>query len=208
MKNKIQVYTSISGGYDNFLGDPEVLLLDKYDRFKNPKANAKIYKIIPHMFIESEFSIWIDGNVRLKCNPEVLIDMMKDKDILVFRHPNRDCVYQEGMLCAKLGLDDKEVISKQLSRYRDKGWKEHNNLASCRLIVRRNTEEINKLNSLWWSEICSGSVRDQISFPFVYQDFVQYVNHPNSYDNEFFKVFPHKIKLKNKIRFKLTGKFY
>ena len=208
MINKIQVYTSISGNYDHVRNDSSMLHLNNYSRFDLPKLNAKIYKVLPNMFINSEFSIWIDGNVKLKCDPEVYIDMMKGKDILVFSHPDRDCIYQEAKVCSELGLDDKKIINKQVARYRKQGWKEHNGLASCRLIVRRNTEEINKLNALWWSEICAGSVRDQISFPFIYRDRVQYIDHPDSYDNEYFKVLPHKITLKNKIRFKLTGKFY
>ncbi len=127
---------------------------------------------------------------------------------MVFKSPNGDCLYEEANRCKDSGLDATSVIEKQVARYKEEGWPKNNGLGACRLIVRRHTSKMNNLNALWWSEICAGSFRDEISFPFVYGDSVKYINHPDSYDNKFFTVSPHKITLINKIRFKLTGKFH
>jgi hypothetical protein len=207
MNNKIQVYTSITGNFDRNLNNKDVLFFNHYNRFKHHKLNAKIYKAMPHLFLDSEYSIWIDGNVQLNCDPHRLVDMMNGKDLLVFKQPDRDCLYEEAKACIKLELDNERVINEQIDRYLKQGWPKNAGLGSCRLIVRKNTKNMNNLNATWWSEICRGSMRDQISFPFVYRNSVQYIDHPNSYDNEFFKIFPHKITLLNKVKFKLTGNF-
>ena len=204
---EFQVYTAITGNFDNVVNGDKIIFKD-YSQFKYQKLNAKIYKALPHLFLDSKYSIWIDGNIQLNCDPHMLVDMMNGKDLLVFKHADRDCLYEEAKVCIKSKLDNERVINEQINRYLKQGWPKNAGLGSCRVIVRKNTKNMNNLNAIWWSEICRGSKRDQLSFPFVYKDNVQYINHPESYDNEFFSVLSHKITLKNKIRFKLTGSFH
>ena len=207
MNNKIQVYSSITGNFDKKINHKDVIFFNQYKRFKHPKLNAKIYKVMPHLFLDSEYSVWIDGNVKLNCDPSVFLNMMNGKDLLVFKQPDRNCIYEEAKTVIKLKLDEQSVVNEQIDRYLEAGWPKSAGLGSCRLIVRRHTSAMNKLNAIWWSEICRGSMRDQLSFPFVYKDKVQYIDHPESYENEFFSVLPHHITIKEKIRFKLTGMF-
>jgi hypothetical protein len=188
---KIQVYSSITANYDKHINDNRRLFLH-YSKFKDPRLNAKIYKILPHYFMDTDFSIWIDGNVRLNCKPELLIDMMEDKDIMVFRHPNRNCIYQEAAICKKLKLDDEQVIDTQMNRYKELKWSEEMGLGSCRIIVRRHVKNIETLNCKWWAEITSSSIRDQLSFPIVFDKNIKYIEHPDSYDNQYFTVLPHR----------------
>jgi len=162
---------------------------------------------MPHLFLDSDYSIWIDGNVKLNCDPSKFLDMMNGKDLMVFKQPDRNCIYEEAKTVIKLKLDSEKVVKQQIDRYFKAGWPKDAGLGSCRLIVRKHSSEMNKLNAIWWSEICRGSMRDQISFPVVYKDKVHYIEHPESYDNEFFSVKPHNITLKEKIRFKFTGSF-
>tara|TARA_B110000008_G_scaffold278548_1_gene322711 strand:- start:935 stop:1555 length:621 start_codon:yes stop_codon:yes gene_type:complete len=203
---KIQVYTAITGNFDNEIPDDKIIFRD-YGEFKSPRLNAKIYKLLPHLFMDCEYSLWIDGNVKLNCKPEVLFKLMGDKDILVFKNPNGDCLYEEADRCIEHDLDNRSLIKKQVSRYKDSGYATNSGLGACRIILRKHTPLINSLNSQWWSEVCAGSFRDEISFPYVYRDNVRYIEHPESYDNEFFTVLPHKITFIQKIRFKLTGSF-
>jgi hypothetical protein len=205
---RIKVYTAVTANFDHIDDVLNRTIYNKYAQFRQPRLNAKIYKVLPHLFMNCEYSIWTDGNVQLNCNPEDLVALMEGKDIMVFKNPNGDCLYEEANRCKDSGLDVTSVIEKQVARYKEEGWPKNNGLGACRLIVRRHTSKMNNLNALWWSEICAGSFRDEISFPFVYGDSVKYINHPDSYDNKFFTVSPHKITLINKIRFKLTGKFH
>lgn len=166
----IKVYTAITDGKDKHRTDIHACYT-AYDRFKNPCLNAKIYKILPHLFFnDCEWSVWVDGNVFLNVDPRELVNEIKEnrKDIGVFRHTERDCLYKEADVCIKWKLDDEHIIKRQTERYRDYCYPECNGLYMCFLIIRRNTEYIRRKCEQWWGEITAGSVRDQISFPFVF----------------------------------------
>ena len=42
-----------------------------------------------------------------------------------------------------------------------------NQLFETGILMRRNCDSIKRLNELWWKELDTGSVRDQLSFPYV-----------------------------------------
>ena len=139
-----------------------------YDKFTSARRNSRVYKMLPHQFVDTEYSIWIDGNIRLLKTPDELVETyLKDHDIAMFPHPGRSCLYDEAMVCAKAHLDDPEVIIEQVKKYEDDGFAKQKGLFECSLIIRRHTPEIETLNNAWWSEYCRHSVRDQISFPYV-----------------------------------------
>ena len=186
--NDIVVFTSICGGKDTlFEGQTKgnavfVALLDKsmmnmssdweiysaYDRFASSRRNSRVPKILPHQFCKAKYSIWIDGNIKLLVTPEFLVEKyLKDHDIAVFKHPIRDCIYDEAMICAKARLDDPEVIIRQVKQYEEEGFPKHRGQAECGVIIRRHTPKVEQLNNLWWSEYCTHSVRDQISFMYA-----------------------------------------
>lgn len=188
---KIQVYSAITGERDEPRDD--VLTFGSFDKFKKPVMNAKIYKVLPHLFLDTDYSIWIDGSVTLKVEPEVLIALLEEKEIGVFTHPDRTNILEEADVCINWELGDPEIINKQLDRYRKRQFDlDNSGLGACYIVVRKHTPEINTLNEKWWAEICRGSVRDQISFPYVYKDKVKYFIKPNSNDNEYFKRKGHK----------------
>lgn len=178
------IYTAITGGKDslvtqgNFEGvDAQIAFLDfqpedngswqvvkAYDRFKDPNRNAKIHKVLAHQWLDCEYSLWIDGNIVLDMSIDEMIDKyLKDSDLALFEHYGRTNIYQEAKACKKLQLDDHEVIDKQISVYGDKVP----NLYECPVILRRHTDETERFNNYWWSEICRHSRRDQLSCPFV-----------------------------------------
>ncbi len=170
----ITVYTSLVGDRDNLLENqvPEgvnfKVFRDKYDKFKDPRRNSRIQKILAHQYIDSEYSIYMDANIRMLADPKALIEKyLKDCDIAVWKHPNRDCLYDEAIQCAKLGLDDVETIIEQAKSYEDKGFAKHKGLGECNVIFRRHTPKVEEFNNAWWSEYCRHSRRDQISFPFA-----------------------------------------
>jgi hypothetical protein len=152
-----------------------------YDRFTSPRRNSRIHKILIHQYADTKYSIWIDANLKLLIPPEEVVERyLKEHDIAVFAHPNRDCIYDEAMVCAKLGLDNTETIIEQAKTYEDAGYGKHRGLCECNFIVRRHTPKVEQFNNAWWSEYCRHSVRDQISFmyaldkvglePYVIQD--------------------------------------
>lgn len=161
----IKVYSAITGDKDKTENWPSNVMLFKYDRFKDERRNSRIQKMLPHLYMNSEYSIYIDGNIRLLKTPEELIEKhLKDYDIAVYKHPTRDCLYDEAKKCAVLKLDDPETIIEQAKYYEDSGFAKHRGLAECGIIFRRHTDKVREFNEAWWAQYCRFSVRDQISF--------------------------------------------
>jgi hypothetical protein len=127
--------------------------------------NAKFPKICPHLFFpDSKYWIWVDGNLFLNVEEEKLT-ALTDR-IAVGKHPERDNAYDEAKECIRLGLDDENIINDQIAGY--SLYDMYIGLGACYIIVRKNTEEVKRLNDKWWAEICRYSVRDQISFPYIW----------------------------------------
>lgn len=163
---KITVYTAVTNNKDSLDRPKGVKLFeDSYTCFKDDRRNSRIQKILPHLYMNSEYSIYIDGNIRLLKTPEELIEKhLKDYDIAVYKHPTRDCLYDEAIKCAVLKLDDPEVIIEQAKAYEDSGYGKHKGLAECGVIFRRHTDKVREFNESWWAQYCRYSKRDQISF--------------------------------------------
>lgn len=143
------------------------------DKLGNPHYSSRLYKMLSHIYDPVEWSVYIDANVLLSDEmAEKLISEVKasGKDIGVFIHPERDCVYDEMEEIVRLGKDTRENIQKHLDYYKRIGYPEHAGLGACGIIVRHHTEEIKRLNEQWFIEICVHSKRDQLSFPYVFKD--------------------------------------
>ena len=185
--NRITVYTAITGGKDylrtdqNFSSAKFVAFVEPppgfdsknweirnpYSLFKDPRRNARIHKILTHQYIESEYSIWMDGIFALRVPAEELIKFLNGCDIAMFEHNQRDCLFDEASVCISLKLDDEEKIKKKVNKYRKEQIKEHNGLFETGIVVRRHTKKIEELNNLWWSELSVFSRRDQISLNYA-----------------------------------------
>ena len=181
------VYTAITGGKDtlkenqNTKGAKFVAFTDKpfeskvwerrvaCNEYRDPVRNAKKPKIMPHLYFpDADYSLWIDGTLTLKVPLEELIEKyLKDTDIAMFKHPYRDCLYDEAIACINLRLDSYETIKKQVEAYELEGYLPRRGLFEATVILRRHTDEIRAFNETWWDEIEWGSRRDQISLPYV-----------------------------------------
>ena len=74
-----------------------------YDLFKDPNRNAKIHKVLIHKFIDTDISLWMDGNYALQVPLKKLVDnWLEGYDMTLFNHPGRDCVYTEVSKCLEL----------------------------------------------------------------------------------------------------------
>lgn len=180
------VYTAISAGYDDlskplsggaewvaFMEDPvqcdgwSIRPMKRHS--SDPNRNSKIHKVLAHTYFPShEFSLWVDGSVRINVPPEVLLDLyMKDFDIVVHVHPDRNCVFTEAAVCKRKRLDDPGVIDAQMDRYRREAYPMNAGLHENMVILRRHNHRVQAFNELWWDEIQRGSRRDQLSSTYV-----------------------------------------
>jgi hypothetical protein len=137
-------------------------------KYKN-RRNAKPYKIAPHLFVPNyDFYIWHDVSHELVTDPFKVVDKyLVDKDIALFKHTQRNCLYEEAKILKELGYDTNENIDRQISYYREQGMPENFGLYELPVSIRKNTPKIQTMNLAWWEQICRYSSRDQISLPYL-----------------------------------------
>lgn len=163
-KKKIKIYTSIFGNKDNPRDDIKCFTGES----DNPLMAAKKYKILAHKYIDADYSIWVDGNIKPLVDKEVIVnEFLGDNDIAVWEHFLRDCIYDEASACIHFNKGKKENIIRQVKYYREQDYPEHNGMGECNVIVRRHNDKVKKFNEDWWEQIQKFSCRDQISFPYV-----------------------------------------
>ena len=138
----------------------------------DPLMQAKSYKVLAHRMLPpgTEFSLWVDGSMEFSSglHPGELARLyLQDADLALFKHPIRDCLYDEAHRCNVGKMDDPGVMARQMNRYRAQGYPRNNGLAECAVILRRHTPAVARLNEMWWKEIVDGSRRDQLSFDYV-----------------------------------------
>ena len=136
--------------------------------FKN-RRDAKVYKILPFAFLpDYDYYFWVDSTHILDANPvEVIETYLKDSDIAVFKHPERDCIYIEGNFVKQIGFDHPNLLEDQLAFYNDMCYPKGNGLYELPARVQKNTQLTQRMGWKLWEQICMFSSRDQISFPFV-----------------------------------------
>lgn len=190
----LYVYTCILNGFDNLRppaveSDPSV----RYICFTNvpnmprihpwefrpaymlgnqsPSRSARVPKFLPHLLLPPDctYSIYHDGNFRLRLPPGELIDRYLSKhDWAVHRHPERGCIYQEADLIMNASWCSEELrtaIQAEICTYKRNQYPANNGLWANGIILRRHTEGVKDLNEYWWNLYLEGGPRDQISFP-------------------------------------------
>ncbi|MCX5680405.1 MAG: DUF616 domain-containing protein, partial [Candidatus Omnitrophica bacterium] len=193
-KNRIVVYTAIFGDYDDLrppknifrkincvdyicFTDNEKLRSDVWDIKIIPGSDhrslrlcAKEYRIFPHKYFSRyKYSIWIDGNRELFCDPRYLIlKYLKSENFALFKHDLNGSIYEEGAHCKLWKKDLEDCINSQLEKYRKENFPAHFGCAVTSVILRKhNAEEVVNLMQKWWIEITEQSERDQISLMYV-----------------------------------------
>ncbi|MBW2995016.1 DUF616 domain-containing protein [Candidatus Woesearchaeota archaeon] len=204
--NNIVVYTAITGGRETLLenqcwGDADWIcfsdkkwnnsrwtVLSAYDKFKDSSRNAKIHKVLSHLFLRGyAYSIWMDGNFELIVPPEELVNSyLNGYDIATFLHPKRKTVAEEVKILFSISKYKEEwfEIAEQEQRYKETG-----HLRAGGFLLRKNNTEIEIFERAWWAEICRFSKRDQLSLSFAIEDSPVGSNMipGNIFDNKYFR---------------------
>lgn len=218
MHNDIVVYTAIFNKYDTlkkikknknydlicFTDDPH-LTSDIYTiklvkrKFSDPTRDARMYKILPHKFLsEYKYSMWLDASMLTKkgFDPEKMIsEHLQNTSFTTFKHPGRNCVYDEFTACIDLQIDDTKLMHAQQKKYLEENYPRKNGLIWSGCIMRKhNKKEIIRFDEMWWKELCNFSRRDQLSFNYIaYKTRLLYTTLDiNMYDNNYFFYVGHK----------------
>jgi len=128
-----------------------------------PVRAAKRPKMLPWEYTDAPASIWIDASFRVT-SPDFATEALGyAKPIAQFKHPWRDCLYDEAAEIMALGMDPDGVAPEQTARYRQAGHPEHWGLWATGIIARRHTAAVKRLGVSWGREVEGGSARDQVS---------------------------------------------
>ena len=135
------------------------------------RRSARWHKLHPHLlFPSADYTVWVDGSQIIK-PIKVFQDLVQPYtqkfDIATFKHPIRDCVYQELNACKQLRKDDPAVMEKQIEFYKKVGYKPRSGMVETACVIRKNTDQVVRFNDKWWSELDANSYRDQLSFNYV-----------------------------------------
>ena len=207
------VYSCIVGGYDDpslfnrsiFKGlDADYILFTDhtmdidgwmtkpiFHQESNHVRTSRWHKINSHLlFPDACDTIWIDGN-QIPCGKAT--DIINSSPLGTYKHPKRNCVYDEASCCIDMGKDDKEIIKRQMDFYKSVMYPADNGLAETCCIYRVNSLDNADINNLWWDQLAKFSHRDQLSFDYtiwklkaqynpipgcrVKSDFLKHINH-------------------------------
>jgi len=131
---------------------------------------ARTYKLTPmDLFPKYDLSIWVDGNISIKCNLDSVVKQVPENfDIVSLNHPYRNCVYKEAEECKRQNKDDHQIMDKQMKIYKEKGMPEDYGLVQSGILIRKHNKEIVKeFMRNWLKEVLKHSKRDQLSFHYV-----------------------------------------
>lgn len=142
--------------------DPSKFLPNR--ELTNTEKN-RYFKMLPHIiFSEYDYSVYIDGNVLVVSDVTSLTKTLETFPIAMFRHKNRDCVYQEAKACIIKKKDNKDSLEKHIQLLKEHSVPEHSGLLEATVIIRKHSDKrCIELMESWWKEFNEYSKRDQIS---------------------------------------------
>lgn len=136
------------------------------------RRTARYHKCMAHQVLPAhDYSVWVDGSQAIK-SVKVWEDLVEPlvtagNDVATFKHPIRQCVYQEEKACEKYKKDNTAVMRGQMNRYRGAGYPAYNGMVETACVIRANTPDVHLFNTTWWDELEQDSFRDQLSFNYV-----------------------------------------
>ena len=219
IKNKIVVYTCISGNYDLLKDivkkEPDIdyicftnqdIISETWEIKKIPEylesleqtKIARCIKILPHLFLpEYEISVWVDGNIQVLGNINKFINEKLTEYFCIAKHPDRICTYQEAEAVINLKKENNDIVNKQIEKYREIGFPENNGMVQSGIMIRKhNSKECIDISNSWWSEVRKWSKRDQLSFNYSIwnKDVKIDIMNPSILSSEYFQIWTHTDK--------------
>lgn len=185
-KNKICVYTCITGNYDNLKEIEKEKGIDYYcftnnknivsktwnviyiedSKLSNVKLARKI-KILGHDLINDyDILLWMDAAVVFKKKIKNFIDSyLNDEVFVAFKHGIRNNIKEECFECVKFGKETKENVKVLLDFYEKEKFNDTYGLIESTVFIKKPKDKIVKETmKLWFDMILKYSHRDQLSF--------------------------------------------
>ena len=184
---KIIVYSCVTGNYEKPVVHKEINSDIKYifftESYKNvpdgwvmqpingldnysDKDKNRYIKFHPKEFLPThDISIYIDGNIEITGSISSLINeiSIKNEDLFLYRHYERNCIYKEGNKCIEDSLDWFWRIRRHMKRYHREFYPRNRGLFENNIIITKNTDESEDLLHLCWQEYIKEAKRDQLA---------------------------------------------
>jgi hypothetical protein len=134
----------------------------------DPVRRAKQVKALPHRFLpDHDVSLYIDNTVRLKLPPHEIFERCLtsgQSPLICFRHPWRDCVYDEAEAVIAAAYDDPDRVRRQMAFYRAQNYPAHHGLAKSTMLLRRHGDpHLQRVMQGWHEQVLQHSHRDQLA---------------------------------------------
>lgn len=187
------IYTSCFGGYDKNYFSADIRYDEIYDPYSgssnhlSSRLNAKKYKVLN----PDSLSLWIDSSIEILNREE--FENLFEGDFSLIRHPFHNNLKEELDACFSKGYVNPKEREKIRDLYENSGLQlEETPVYACTILYR--TEMANKINQMWWELISLYSYRDQLTFPYVINQFKDIdfrVVDLDLYNNDYFVVNTH-----------------
>jgi hypothetical protein len=149
--------------------------------------------------LDYELCVYIDGSFQIG-HPrfvEFMLDNLYGHDMVFFKHPWRDCIYDEADVCVTIPKYNHKDINAQIERYRAEGMPRHFGLWACGCFAFRNNRDTASFRSAWWRELKRTSTMDQISLPYIvrkkqFENNIRTLNQ-DIYNNDYLTYVGHKM---------------
>lgn len=157
-----------------------------YNWWPNYKELQRIIKINPSGYIPNNYNktLYVDGNIVFKkpIYKKDIDNILKNKDIVCFNHPDRNTVLSESIAVVKLNVDKKENTDKILEIIRKNNFLDNIGLTET-CILFRNHKNIKEFSEEW-EKLIKICIRDQISFDYLLWKYkINYIRYPIKYRN-------------------------
>ena len=134
----------------------------------DPRRESRRCIALSHKYFpDADVTIMHGASLRLLATTAEVLEWLDDADMAAFKHPHRDCIYDEAKVVLALGKDAAANVEPQMEAYKAEGFPAHYGLAALTMLVRRHTDAVAAFNTFWWGQVKQYSVRDQLSFNYV-----------------------------------------
>jgi len=132
-----------------------------------PVAFSKKIKILTEGFLPgADPTLWIDASLSVIASLDEYVNGFLQEDMVLIRHPERDCVYEEMEACVRLHKADPKRIEFQKKAYMNMNFPPHRGLFKAGILFRKSSYRVASLNRIWWAyTLRYATWRDQLTLP-------------------------------------------
>lgn len=136
-----------------------------------PARDCRRLKQPSHIvFPQARATLWTDSNFSLRVDPLELLERYP-YPVMTFRHPHRSRISEEAGVIVSHDKGRPAAIHAQLAAYQAEGFDSEDNpqkeISAGGFVLRRHTEAVKRFNEIWFHEVQTRSLRDQMSIDYA-----------------------------------------